>query len=111
MLQGLVVVAVFAAGYVTVLKFQEDRRIRDLALWLRRTYPQRWENLPWTMRHVDRLGAVENFRQDPDFDDPDFEAGYIEAKSTRRRQAIGLVVAGAALALAVLGHQVLGWDV
>lgn len=111
MLQGLVVIAVFAAGYVTVLKFQEDRRIRDLALWLRRTYPQRWENLPWITRNADRLGAVESFRQDPDFADSEFDSRYAAAKSTRRRQGIGLVVAGVAIALAVLGHQVLGWRV
>ncbi|RDD63902.1 hypothetical protein [Ferruginivarius sediminum] len=111
MLQGLVLIAVFAAGYVTVLKFNEDRRIRDLAFWLRRTHPQRWEALPWIMQKADRLGAVESFRQDPEFHDAEFDSRYAAAKTTRRRQGVGLVVAGIAIVLAVFGYQVLGWRV
>lgn len=110
-LRALVLIAVLAAGYVTTLKFREDRRIRDLALWLRRTYPARWDTLPWIQRTADRLAAVETFRRDPDFDDPEFDRRYARAKAMRREQAIGLGVACAAMLLAAAGHQFLGWRV
>lgn len=110
-LRAFVLIAVLAAGYVTTLKFREDRRIRDLALWLRQRYPAWWESLPWIQRTADRLAAVESFRRDPDFDDPEFDRRYAQAKAMLRDQAIGLAIAVGALLVAVAGHQFLGWRV
>ena len=108
-LQILVLIAVIAAAAVTTLKFYEDRRIRDLAFWLQRTYPQTYDSLPWVVKNANRAAAVEAFRQNPEIADEELERRYAEAKRSRRWQAVGIGVAVAAVALAVVGHEFLGW--
>lgn len=108
-LQVLVLIAVIAAAAVTTLKFYEDRKIRDIALWLRARYPDTWEALPWVVRNADRAGAVEAFRRNPEIDDPELERRYLQARRGRRMQVIALAVAIAAIALAVFGYNFLGW--
>lgn len=108
-LQILVLIAVIAAAAVTSSKFYEDRKMRDLALWLSRRYPESWQKLPWVVRTANRASAVQAFRNDPEFDDPEIERRYAETRRGRRLQTVGLVVAVAAIALAVIGNQVLGW--
>ena len=108
-LQILVLIAVVAAAAVTTLKFYEDRRIRDLAFWLQRTYPQTYDSLPWVVRNANRAAAVEAFRQNPEIADEELERRYAEAKRSRRWQAVGVGVAVAAVAMAVVGHEFLGW--
>ena len=108
-LQILVLIAVIAAAAVTTLKFYEDRRIRDLAFWLQRTYPQTYDSLPWVVKNANRAAAVEAFRQNPDIADEELERRYAETKRSRRWQAVGVGVAVAAVALAVVGHEFLGW--
>jgi len=108
-LQILVLIAVFAAAAVTTLKFYEDRKIRDLAFWLQRTYPQTYDSLPWVVRNANRAAAVEAFRQNPETNDPEIERRYAETRRGRRWQGVGIVVAVAAVAAAVAGHELLGW--
>ena len=108
-LQILVLIAVVAAAAVTTLKFYEDRKIRDLAFWLQRTYPQTYDSLPWVVRNANRAAAVEAFRQNPEVADAELERRYTEARRSRRWQAVGLAVAVAAVAVAVAGHELLGW--
>ncbi|WP_156092664.1 hypothetical protein [Rhodovibrio salinarum] len=108
-MQILVLVAVIAAAAVTGLKFYEDRKIRDLAFWLRRTYPQSYEKLPWVVRNANRAAAVEAFRQNPDIEDAELERRYVEARRSRRWQVIGVATAITAVAIAVAGHEFLGW--
>jgi hypothetical protein len=108
-LQVLVLIAVVAAATVTTLKFYEDREIRDIALWLQRTYPQTWDSLPWVVRNANRAAAVEAFRENPEIDDPEIERRYALARQGRKWQGVALAVAILALAAAVAGHQLLGW--
>lgn len=108
-LQVLVLIAAIAAGAMTTLKFYEDRKIRDIALWLRQRYPEKWEGLPWVVRNADRAGAVEAFRCNPEVDDPELERRYQLARRGRRLQGIMLAVAIAAIAVAVVGYQFFGW--
>ena len=108
-LQILVVIAVIAAAAVTTLKFYEDRKIRDLAFWLQRTYPQTYESLPWVVRNANRAAAVEAFRQNPEIEDAELERRYAAARRSRRWQSLGVAVAVAAVAVAVAGHEFLGW--
>lgn len=109
-LQVLVLIAVVAAAAVTTLKFYEDRKIRDLAFWLQRTYPQSYDNLPWVVRNANRAAAVEAFRQNPEIEDAELERRYAEAKRSRHWQGIGVAVAVGAVALAVVGHEFLNWS-
>jgi hypothetical protein len=108
-LQILVLVAVVAAAAVTTLKFYEDRKIRDIAFWLQRTYPQTWDSLPWVVRNANRAAAVEAFRENPEIDDAELERRYAEARRSRRWQAVGIAVAVAAVVVALAGHELLGW--
>ena len=108
-LQILVLVAVIAAAAVTTLKFYEDRKIRDLAFWLQRTYPQTYDSLPWVVRNANRAAAVEAFRQNPEIADAELERRYADARRSRRWQAVGVAVAVVAVTVAVAGHELLGW--
>jgi hypothetical protein len=108
-LQILVLVAVVAAAAVTTLKFYEDRKIRDIAFWLQRTYPQTWDSLPWVVRNANRAAAVEAFRENPEIDDAELERRYAEARRSRRWQAVGIAVAVAAVVVALAGHELFGW--
>ena len=108
-LQILVLIAVIAAAAVTTLKFYEDRKIRDIAFWLQRTYPQTYDSLPWVVRNANRAAAVEAFRQNPEIEDAELERRYAAARRSRRWQSLGVTIAVAAVAVAVAGHEFLGW--
>lgn len=106
----LVGIAAVSATHLLVLRFCEDRRMKALAGWLQRTYPQHWERLPWSVRTLRRPSAVEAFHKEESFYDPEFERRYREAKATRRQQERAAIVAALAAGLAFLGTRLFGWS-
>ncbi len=107
--QILVSIAAVATLYVWVLSWIMDARFRRLTRWLKATYPDRWNELPWSLREFNRVGAVIVLRKGEIGETPEFKRRHADTKLYRKRQAALAAVAMVAMAVTFLGVQHWGW--
>ena len=104
----LVVVDVVATGYAFYLEIRRSARSDRFLEWLKIERTADWDALSRADRFL-TVRAVEILRRGPLAQDDEFHARY---RLTRHgtRFAIAMSVAGAAIALLVLGTTLLNWS-
>ena len=88
---------------------QTSKTFRELATWVRDKYPERWQVLPWSTRHILSRSAIIRLQREGMDQEPEFAARLKAAKSAQRRSGIALLAAELCIPVLLLGIKFLGW--
>jgi hypothetical protein len=106
----LVSVAVAACVYLLGTQIRQDRRTSRLIQWVQANYPEAWDRLHWTLRRINRMGALAHLYRNNAIPDPHFAEAYRAIKPFQKDQIVGFVVGAGAIALAIIGARWWGWS-
>jgi hypothetical protein len=99
----LLLITVAACVYLLISEIRRSCRVIRLIAWVKETYPQEWNALPWTARRISRVGGLRLLFKRRMISDRHFIAEYNATKPFRKGQIIAYAVAFGALGLVGLG--------
>ena len=102
-------VASMAALYLFVLVAEERRRLCRISRRLAANYPARWGRLPWMLRRINPIGAVEVLLGQGLRKDPEFVELCAELKGIRACYWLAGVTGAAAMFLVLVGIRYWSW--
>lgn len=109
-----VMVLISLAVAVTLLAWwlsaRNDRKTRRLIAHVKQHHGSYWQSLPRLSRILNPVGAVEAYRRSAQPADPIFLALYQERRRGRRIELTAITVAGAIIAIVIVGTTLLGWQ-
>ncbi len=108
-----IIVLIIGAAVVTLLAWwlsvRNSRRTRTLITYLQQNQTEYWHSLPWLLRHVHVVGAVEAYRRSSGTADAEFLARYQLVKRGSRFLLIAIAVAMAMIGLVIMGTTFWAW--
>ena len=105
----LIAVAAVAVLWMFIWKTKTERRATRLIDWVWQNYPEAWQALPWSYRHIFRERGLAELARRNAIPDPDFMQKCGEIAPFPRHIVIAGAIAGVAIALILIGTRILGW--
>lgn len=106
----LIVLAAVALLAAFVLSWRATVRFGRLVAWVEATYPERWNELHWTLRRIAKGSAVAGLSRRGLGDDPEFARRYGDFRRLQRWMIALVVIGSAPIGLVIFGTRFWGWQ-
>lgn len=102
-------VAFMAALYLLTLIMEEQRRFRRLTRWLEAAHPGRWSALPWMLRCINHIGAIDALSQQGLRRDRKFAELCAGLNTVEAKHWLAGLVGATAMFLVLVGTRYWNW--
>jgi hypothetical protein len=89
-LKTFVVMTVACTIYSFIYSILRDRKIREVSNWVKQTYPEVWNSLPWGLRNLVRYAALMRITDFQLINDKNYDERYAIVQRYNRLMFSGI---------------------